>query len=80
MKNLDKAYEILEPFVDYCLSFYGEDGLYDMGATKDQVTAATLHHLHTTEHEFMGDSFDLLVSKDVWLLYLSSVSPAASPT
>ena len=32
-------------FIDYVFSFYGADGLYDQGRTKEQIAFATLTYL-----------------------------------
>ena len=45
-------------FYDYCLSFYGSGGVYDMGATLPQVIRATELSLIDPPHPFEGDSMD----------------------
>ena len=37
-------------FINYCLSFYGPDGLYDQGRTKEQVAYATTLYLDAIAH------------------------------
>jgi hypothetical protein len=52
----------LEKFVDYCYEFYGPEGIYPMGATRDVITDATLQlmkqYTEQSEYEFVGDSID----------------------
>lgn len=48
----------LREFFDYCLSFYGSGGVYDMGATMSQVATATSLSFIDPPHEFQGDSLD----------------------
>ena len=48
-------------FLDYVFSFYGKGGIYDMGATKDQILSA--FHDYTQDPDFSsrwcdGDSID----------------------
>ena len=39
-------------FVKYCLDFYGKGGIYDMGATVDQITSATDKYTSMVHHDF----------------------------
>ena len=50
MKNL------YPDFVDYVFSFYGKNGIYDMGATKEQILKATYIRLKSLKYAHM--SFD----------------------
>lgn len=48
-------------FIEYCLSFYGEGGLYDMGATREEILAACFLYLTARTDaslNFCGDSVD----------------------
>lgn len=56
-------------FIDYVHSFYGKGGLYDLGATKEEITLATAVYLKDLAQEpydpdavsrltFAGDSVD----------------------
>jgi len=46
-------------FVEYCFSFYGKNGIYDMGATMEQLYFATGVYIGRIGHdEFEGDSLD----------------------
>jgi len=61
MQNTAKQADIrqlLAPFIDYCYEFYGDGGIYDMGASYDQLFSATAIYLSDAEHPFEGDSFD----------------------
>jgi len=51
---------ILKPFVEYCHSFYGEGGLYDMGASMNVLHKAAVTYVLSPDREadFEGDSFD----------------------
>lgn len=51
-------------FYDYVLSFYGLDGIYPMGATFDQVVAATGQYI-ASGGDFAGDSFDREHVRDI---------------
>ena len=55
-------------FIDYVLSFYGDNGVYEMGATRDQVEQALNKHLAhclNTGLEFCGDSVDREWVRDI---------------
>lgn len=56
----DKLTEFLTPFVEYCHSFYGHGGIYDMGASMTQLYEAAATYLLSPdrEAEFEGDSLD----------------------
>ena len=54
-------------FYDYVLSFYGQDGIYDMGATLDEVMEATAKYLQSSETRFEGDSFDREMIRDIMI-------------
>jgi len=58
MENTLKT--ILKPFVEYCHSFYGEGGLYDMGASMNVLHKAAVTYVLSPDREadFEGDSFD----------------------
>jgi hypothetical protein len=50
--------EVLK-FIDYFQSFYGKNGLYDVGSTREEAMEATLIYLTTPGAlTFEGDSFD----------------------
>jgi len=68
---------MLSKFFDYCLSFYGSGGLYDMGATRDQIEQATAHmlqHLSPSDY-FEGDSVDRERVRDVLIQKFGLVFP-----
>lgn len=55
-----------EQFLDYCLLFYGAGGLYDMGATREEVRAALrLREKLHPEIPFGADSVDRELVRDV---------------
>jgi hypothetical protein len=54
-------------FYDYVLSFYGEDGIYPIGATLDMVMEATAKYLAKPDTKFEGDSFDREHIRDIML-------------
>ena len=37
-------------FINYCLDFYGQGGLYDQGRTKEQIAYATTLYLDACSH------------------------------
>lgn len=58
----------IQQFVDYVLSFYGKGGIYDFGATSDQVLEALAVRLvrhHDTP--FDSDSVDREWVRDIML-------------
>lgn len=60
-------------FVDYVFGFYGTSGIYDMGATRDQILAATEIHAATGSYE--GDSVDREAVRDIMIDKFSLVFP-----
>jgi hypothetical protein len=57
----------MEQFYSYVLSFYGKNGIYDMGATLDEVMEATAKYLQQPETMFAGDSFDREHVRDIMM-------------
>ena len=62
----------LNEFVDYCLSFYGEVGMYkdffDTPVTESRIVEATfihLNHLIEDGREFEGDTLDRECVRDI---------------
>jgi hypothetical protein len=63
-------YETMEGFYDYVLSFYGDDGLYPMGATPELVKQATSFYikgLKVGAQKFCGDSIDREHIRDIMI-------------
>ena len=58
-----------ETFVEYILDFYGKGGIYDFGATRDDVLLALGMRLQsaTPEFPFDGDSIDRELVRDFML-------------
>tara|TARA_R100000700_G_C3149435_1_gene128577 strand:- start:77 stop:379 length:303 start_codon:yes stop_codon:yes gene_type:complete len=68
-----------ENFVSYCLSFYGKNEIYDIGATREEIEKALevrctdqsgiLREFDKplSEIEFDGDSFDREMIRDIVL-------------
>jgi hypothetical protein len=53
-------------FIDYVLDFYGKGGIYDFGATKQMVVAATIERLERYPHTpFDADSVDRELIRDI---------------
>ena len=71
MKCMTEEMKKIEWFYNYCLEFYGGGGIYDMGATKDEiVNATTLRLLSLTERTkvpFDGDTVDRELVRDIML-------------
>ena len=42
----------LQEFIEYCDTFYGEDGIYDMNATLEQIQQVCCFYI-----TYMGDAF-----------------------
>lgn len=58
----------LDEFVDYVFSFYGEGGIYPMGATLSLIQQATndiIQILQIKNEEFCGDSVDRELVRDL---------------
>lgn len=58
----------LQEFYDYVFSFYGDGGIYPMGATLELIEQATLTHLQILKlkgQEFCGDSIDRELVRDL---------------
>jgi hypothetical protein len=72
MKCMTEEMKKMESFYNYCLDFHGVGGIYDMGATKDEiVNATTLRLLGLTEAAknlaFDGDTVDRGLVIDIML-------------
>ena len=68
----------LQKFHDYVLSFYGDDGLYPMGATPKLIKQATSTHLKILKlkgDEFAGDSIDRECVRDLLISKYNLVFP-----
>ena len=60
----------MQEFYDYVLSFYGDDGIYPMGATLKVVKQATTTHIKILKlkgEKFCGDSVDREVVRDLMI-------------
>jgi hypothetical protein len=58
----------LEKFYDYVFSFYGDGGIYPMGATLELIEKATSIHIQILElrgQKFCGDSIDRECVRDL---------------
>ena len=55
-------------FVDYVYSFYGRDGVYPLGVTREQISASTMRYISMLEpDEFCGDSIDRERVRDIMI-------------
>ena len=55
-------------FVDYVYDFYGKNGIYDMGATRDNITTATIDYVSSDDSlPFYGDSLDRERVRDIMI-------------
>lgn len=58
----------MKEFVDYVMSFYGQDEIYDMGATREEVLIATGIRLERHKDiPFDGDSLDREKVRDIMI-------------
>lgn len=57
----------MNTFIDYVMSFYGSNGIYDIKATRDEVTKATNILQIIKGTEFEGDSIDREQVRDIIL-------------
>ena len=70
-------------FIDYVFDFYGKDGIYDMGATKDQIATATnirLKNLKYAKLPFDGDTIDREILRDILIEKFALKFPEANYT
>jgi hypothetical protein len=61
-------YATLAQFHRYVFDFYGRGGIYPMGATFDlieQATQSLMNKLESEESEFVGDSIDRELVRDI---------------
>jgi hypothetical protein len=68
----------LDEFYDYVLSFYGEGGIYPMGATLSLIQQATddlIQILQIKNEEFCGDSIDRELVRDLLISKYNLVFP-----
>ncbi len=56
-----------ERFYAYVMSFYGPDGIYNMGCTLGMVRKATRKYLSLPTTRFDGDSFDRENVRDIMM-------------
>ena len=60
--------DLYPDFTDYVFSFYGKDGIYDMGATKEQIKKATYARLNSLKYvktPFDQDTVDREIVRDI---------------
>ena len=62
---------IIGEFIGYVYDFYGKGGIYDMGATVNQITTATIDYLSIClskgEYKFCGDTLDRERVRDIMI-------------
>ena len=63
IKSLKFA-KTMNEFIDYVYSFYGEDGVYDMGATRDNITTATIDYISS-----VSSTIDMHKKYFIYVLY-----------
>jgi len=67
-------------FIDYVFDFYGQDGIYDMQATKEQIATATnirLKSLKYVKLPFDGDTIDREIIRDILISEFNLKMPEA---
>jgi hypothetical protein len=57
----------MNEFVEYVFSFYGVGGLYDFGASVEEIEAAIEVRLENVDMEFVADSVDRELVRDIIL-------------
>lgn len=72
VKEEDTAVGTMDEFYSYVLDFYGPDGIYDMGATEEEVKKATEIVKNDVGDDFYGDSVDREKVRDVILFQMRS--------
>jgi len=62
---------IVNEFINYVYDFYGKNGIYDMGATRDNITTATIDYISSLlskkDYTFCGDSLDRERVRDIMI-------------
>ena len=63
----------LQEFIDYCATFYGEEGIYDMNASLEQIQHCCCFYITFMGHDFEGDTMDRERVRDllIWKYGLS---------
>ena len=72
-----------QDFINYCLSFYGHEGLYDQGRTREQIAYCTCIYLDAIAHYDSdtytwgdGDSLDRERVRDIMnMIYDGGYNP-----
>lgn len=70
MNIIDMTKEDLTNFVDYCMSFYAKDGIYELNFTENEVLLATelyMIQLFSVGEEFCSDTLDRERVRDIVL-------------
>lgn len=62
----------MQDFIDYVLSFYGPNGVYDFNFTESEVKKGLQIHLIKEKVAFAGDSVDREMVRDIVLDELRS--------
>jgi len=55
----------MQDFIDYVISFYGVGGIYDFGATEEEIKKAIEIRMDKYELPFAGDSVDREMVRDI---------------
>jgi len=55
----------LQHFVNYCLEFYGVNGIYDYGFTAEEIVSATREYCSLEDTKFYGDTADREFVRDI---------------
>lgn len=59
------TYQERTEFIDYCFDFYGAEGIYDMGMTRNEIAMGLLLRLEQkSDVEFEGDTVDRELVRD----------------
>jgi hypothetical protein len=66
-EEMDTAVGTMEEFYSYVLDFYGPNGIYDIGATEEEVKKATEVVKNEVGDDFEGDTVDREKVRDVIL-------------
>lgn len=64
-------------FINYVLKFYGTGGIYDFGATKEDVEhALDIRLINHADLDFVGDSVDRELVRDIMLAAIDAAIDA----
>ena len=75
---MSESFINMNGFIQYCNSYYGIDGIYDMNATLEQIKECCYLYLNIIQDEFEGDTIDRERVRDLlWWKYNLVLDPTS---